>query len=68
MDKLLRMPEVQRRVPLSRSHIYSLAAQGRFPKPIKLGIRASAWLESEVDARVAQRIRESRASDQTLLG
>ena len=34
---------------LARSGIV-LIAQGRFPKPVKIGRRASAWLMSEVEA------------------
>lgn len=59
-DAILRWPEVQARVPISRSHAHALAAQGKFPKPIKLGPRASGWLESEVNAWVAQRVADSR--------
>jgi prophage regulatory protein len=29
---------------------YEEIAQGRFPKPVKIGRRASAWLMSEVEA------------------
>ena len=38
-----RLPDVQRLVPLSRSRLYELIADGRFPAPIKLSDRASAW-------------------------
>lgn len=50
MDKLIRIPEVMEATGWSRSHIYALVAQGRFPKPLKLGLRAVAWRESEVAA------------------
>ena len=48
-DSLLRWPEVAKIVPISRSHAHALAAQGKFPKPIKLGSRASGWLQSEIN-------------------
>ncbi len=57
---ILRWPEVAQRVPISRSHAHALAAQGKFPKPIKLGPRASGWLESEINAWIAQRVTDSR--------
>ena len=59
MEQLLKMPEVRAKTGLSRSHLYALAQNGEFPKPIKLSERSSAWVESEVqdwiDTRIAQR-------------
>ena len=56
VDILFRMPELQKHVPLSRSHIYSMISKGQFPAPIKLGPRASAWLASEIDEWLQERI------------
>ncbi len=54
--KLLKLPEVITRTGKSGSGIY---ADPTFPKPVKIGPRASAWVESEVEewikARIAQR-------------
>jgi prophage regulatory protein len=63
LDVVLRWPEVQARIPFSRSHAHALAAQGKFPKPIKLGPRASGWLEREIVAWLAQRVAESRGGE-----
>jgi prophage regulatory protein len=63
IDPVLRWPEVAKIIPLSRSHAHALAAQGKFPKPIKLGPRASGWLESEINSWLADRIAQSRAND-----
>lgn len=64
MEQLLKMPEVRAKTGLSRSHLYALAQNGEFPKPIKLSERSSAWVESEVqdwiDTRIAQRDEVSR--------
>tara|TARA_R110001599_G_scaffold353459_3_gene592822 strand:+ start:10670 stop:10894 length:225 start_codon:yes stop_codon:yes gene_type:complete len=62
-DVILRWPEVYARIGYSRSHAHALAAQGKFPKPIKLGPRASGWLESEVNAWLAERVAQSRIND-----
>jgi prophage regulatory protein len=61
---LLRLPEVKRRVSLSRSEIYRRIAAGDFPQPVKLGERASAWPESEVSAWCQARIaaRDAKAA------
>ena len=58
--KLIRLPEVRRRVPLSRSTIYLLASKGEFPKPVSIGPRAVAWVESEVDAWAKAKIGAAR--------
>lgn len=59
---LKRLPEVKARCGLSRSEIYRRIAAGDFPKPIKLGERASAWAEHEVTAWIAARIARRDAS------
>jgi prophage regulatory protein len=58
MTKLLKIPEVRAKTGLSRSHLYALVQQGEFPKPVKLSERSSAWVESEVDGGIEERIAE----------
>lgn len=53
---LLRRPEVERRTGLKRSSIYSLMKEGAFPQSVALSQRAVAWVESEVDAFIEDRI------------
>ena len=48
-DSFLRLADVQRRVPFSRSAIYLMISRGEFPKQISLGARAVGWLKSEID-------------------
>lgn len=43
----LQLPE---RTGLPISTIYDKIAKGEFPRPIKLGERASGWLEEEIAA------------------
>jgi len=57
---LIRLPEVLRRVALSRSSVYLLITKGRFPRPVKVGARASRWVESDVDAWLQASIESSR--------
>lgn len=58
----LRLKDVIRRTTCSRSHIYNLVQQGLFPKPIHLGGRSVAWLESEVAAWMDSKIACTRAA------
>ncbi|EFC6289643.1 AlpA family transcriptional regulator [Shigella dysenteriae] len=59
-NNLLRLSDVMRRTGYSRAWIYRLINQGRFPKPVKIGSRSVAFIESEVDEWINQRIEASR--------
>ena len=52
--QMLRPQEVASRVGLSRSQIYQMISEGRFPPFIKLSDRASALPEAWLDAFVQQ--------------
>jgi len=69
MDKLsfLRLPEVKARTGLSRSTIYAYIQASKFPNSISLGPRAVGWLESDLDAWMAERIELSHANDGKVL-
>jgi len=47
--KALRLPAVAEKTGLSKTHLYRLVQAGKFPKPIKLSERVSAWDEAAVD-------------------
>ena len=59
MPRFIRRKAVEDRTGLARSTIYQMMHEGRFPRPVRLGGRAVAWLETEindwVDARIAER-------------
>ena len=59
--RLLRLDGVKERTGLSRSLIYQLVGEGRFPEQIHLGARSVAWIEAEIEDWIRQRIRESRS-------
>ena len=52
-EKLLRLNVVLSRVPISRSAWYQGVKDGKFPPPIKLGPKTSAWRESDVNRLIA---------------
>ncbi len=58
-ERLLRLREVQQRIPYSRSSIYLKISLGEFPRPVKMGKRAVAWREADVEKWMAERL-ESR--------
>jgi prophage regulatory protein len=59
-NALLRLPAVIKKTARSRSSIYAGIKDGSFVQPIKIGERSIAFIESEVDQWVKDRIAESR--------
>lgn len=62
-SRLIRLPEVMDRIPLSRTSIYNRINDGTFPKPIKLGSKSVAWLESSIDEWIASHVEFSEAEE-----
>lgn len=54
--RLLRLKDVITATGLSRSTIYAREKEGIFPKRVPLGNGLTAWVESEVQAWIAERI------------
>jgi len=46
---ILRLKQVESRIGLSRSSIYKMMSEDKFPKPVSLGARAVGWIESSID-------------------
>lgn len=57
-ERLIRRPEVERRVGLKRSALYDWMAKGKFPKPVHIG-GAVAWRESDVDKWIQAQVEAS---------
>ncbi|MFJ3458817.1 helix-turn-helix transcriptional regulator [Scandinavium goeteborgense] len=55
-QSLIRLPEVRRRTGYSKAWIYRLLKAKTFPQPVKIGDRAIAFVESEIDAWIDARI------------
>lgn len=54
-ERILRRPEVENIVGLSTSTLYTMMAEGEFPKPVKLGKRAVGWRHSIIENWIATR-------------
>lgn len=48
--------EVVARVPYSRAHLYRLEDQGEFPKRKRIGANRIAWIRTEVEQWLAERM------------
>ena len=61
----LRLPQVLAIIPISKSAWWQGCKDGRFPKPVTLGPRTSAWRSSDIAARVErlslQSVQEEKA-------
>ncbi|MCM7283612.1 AlpA family transcriptional regulator [Enterobacter hormaechei] len=59
-DRFLRLRQVEDKIGFGKSWIYRQIQLQQFPPSIRLNSRHVAWLESEVDAWIHQRIRLTR--------
>lgn len=55
--RILRRPEVEAKTGFKRAYLYNLMKEGKFPKAIKLGIRAVGWDSAEIDQWIAERLK-----------
>ena len=56
----LRRRTVETKTGLSRSTIYARIAAGTFPKPVRIGLRSVAWLQSDVEQWMADQVAATR--------
>lgn len=49
-NALLRLPQVLALIPVSRSAWWAGCKSGRYPKPVKLGPRTTAWRAADIAA------------------
>ncbi|EFA8815120.1 MULTISPECIES: helix-turn-helix transcriptional regulator [Enterobacteriaceae] len=59
-SRLIRLTEVMNRTGYCKAWIYRLIKDGKFPAPVKIGTRAVAFVESEIDAWIQSVIETSR--------
>ncbi|HTF66942.1 MAG TPA: AlpA family transcriptional regulator [Edaphobacter sp.] len=63
--RLIRLPQVKQKTGYSRSSIYAKIPLDEFPAPVNLGARAVAWIESEIDEWINDRVKASRGGTST---
>jgi prophage regulatory protein len=56
MARLLRLEPILERTGQTKTPFYACIAAGTMTRPVKIGPRAAAWPEDEVDAIVGARI------------
>lgn len=60
MKKILRLRAAKDWTGLSRSTIYAMMKNGKFPQSLSLGARAIGWLESDIQAWIDSRVSASK--------
>jgi prophage regulatory protein len=55
--RILRRPEVSTRTGLPQSTLYTLIAQGKFPRPVRIGARSVGWPEHVVEEHIRKMLR-----------
>jgi prophage regulatory protein len=56
---LLRKPQVLARTGIPKSSWDRGVRQGRYPKPVKIGVRAIAWTSTSIDALICDLVEKS---------
>lgn len=54
--RLIKLKEVMAKTSLGHSSIYKFISEGTFPKQVSLGARSVAWVESEVDEWIFEKV------------
>ncbi len=57
---LLRLPDVLRRVPVSRATWWAGVKSGKFPASVKLGPRTTCWRSADIDKLIANLASDSK--------
>lgn len=55
MEGFLRIDDIRKLLRLSRSTIFRLERSGRFPRRVRLSIRAIGWRTAEVETWITRR-------------
>ena len=65
-NRLLNAEEVMNRIGLKRTALYNLVRRGDFPRPLRIGVRATRWPSLQIDQWIESRpLAASGPEDQT---
>lgn len=65
-QRLIRRKEVQEKTGLGASSIYAMMKQGNFPQCLNLSERRVAWIESDIDQWICERIASHKTTIATM--
>lgn len=55
-ETFIRRKALEAKLGLSCSTIYAMMAEGKFPRPIKIGRRAVGWRDTDIQAWVRSKV------------
>ncbi len=58
-DTIIKLQEVMADTSLSRSAIYQMISEKKFPAQVKLSYRSVGWSRKQIDAWIEQKIKDS---------
>ena len=71
MKEFIKLKDILERIPVSRSQLYAMISEGKFPRQIKLGGSGAFWIEEEteawIEAHMASAGRTYRSSNSSAL-
>jgi prophage regulatory protein len=59
LPQFLRIGDVSRLTTLSKSYIYALQAEGRFPRSFQIAPKVSVWTEASINEWMQQQIQQT---------
>ena len=62
--KFLNRSQVIEKTSLSKTALYALINQGNFPKPVLISTKRKAWLQSDVDDWIQERVDAARSQNE----
>lgn len=65
---VLRLPQVLKRIPVSRDTLLRSLARGEFPRPIVIGKRCRGWIEADLIEWLEQRRQHGEGMGMSLTG
>ena len=63
MGKFLRLTDIKNITGLSRSTIYLMIKNGKFPNNVKIGARAVGWVDSDLQSWIEGRIAKDKVAE-----
>lgn len=54
--RILRRADVEVRCGFKRAHLYKLIRDGKFPRPMRIGIRAVGWDSVDIERWIAEQL------------
>jgi prophage regulatory protein len=66
--QMLRIEDVIGLTTLSRSSIYAMIERQEFPRGVKIGRRATAWIPEDIENWIQERIAISRELPELMVG